>query len=62
MNRLKEIRISKGMTQTDIAEMLNVRQATVSLWESGISMPRADMLIKLAKLLNCTIDDLLSTK
>lgn len=57
MNRLKEIRISKGMTQTDIAEMLNVRQATVSLWESGISMPRADMLIKLAKLLNCTIDD-----
>ena len=56
---LKRIRKEKGMKQEFIAEQIGVRQSTVAMWETGKSMPRGETMIKLAKLLNCTIDDLL---
>ena len=59
MNRLKEFRIKKGFTQIELAQKLNVKQNTVSQWETGESLPRADKLFKLAKILNCTVDELL---
>lgn len=34
MNRIKELRKSKNMTQTDLAKLLNVKQNTISNWES----------------------------
>lgn len=62
MNKLKELRQRAGLKQTDIAHTLSVSQQAVAKWESGESMPQADKLSKLAKILNCTIDDLLSTE
>ena len=59
LNRLKEFRIKKGFTQIELAQKLNVKQNTVSQWETGESLPRADKLFKLAKILNCTVDELL---
>ena len=35
MNRLKEIRESKGMTQTQLGEVIGAKKSAVSLWESG---------------------------
>lgn len=46
-------------TQTEIAERLDVDKSTVSKWETGGSLPRAATLIKLAEVLNCTVDELL---
>ena len=57
--KLKAIRLSNKMTQDDIAEALGVSRSTVAMWETGKALPRADKLIELAKLFNCTIDDLL---
>ena len=48
------------MSQQELAQELGVDQSTVSLWESGKTMPRANLLPKVAKLLGCTVDELLA--
>lgn len=57
--RFKVLRKKANLTQAQIAEALNIGQSTVSMWESGENLPRADKLPQLARLLNCTVDDLL---
>lgn len=59
MNRIKYYREKNIFSQTDIAERVGVSQQAVAKWESGEAMPRADKLPLLAKLLNCTTDELL---
>ena len=56
---IKSIRESKNMTQLDVATILNISRTTVAMWETGESMPRAEKLIQLAELFNCTVDELL---
>ncbi len=58
MNITKK-RLSKNMTQTDLANCLNVSRTTVTMWEINKSVPNATMLKKIAKVLNCTVDELL---
>ncbi len=57
--RLKEMRLKANMTQTELSYKLNVGQNTISQWETGERTPRAEKLIQLAEVLNCTIDELL---
>lgn len=56
--RIKELREAAKLTQKATAEKMNVRQSTVSMWETGEALPRSDKLPLLAKLLGCTVDDL----
>ena len=56
----KDRRLTTKLTQEDVARHLSIRRTTVSMWETGEAMPRADMLPKIAKLYGCTIDDLYS--
>lgn len=58
-NSIQKLRIKKGVAQEYIATNMNVSVATVSRWESGEFLPRADKLLQLAKLLHCKVDDLL---
>ena len=53
-------RIEKYMTQAEIAAQIGVNQNTISQWETGERMPRAVMIIQLAKILDCTVDELLN--
>ena len=48
-----------GLTQKEVAEHVGVDQSAVSFWETGKNSPRAAILIKLSKLYNCTVDELL---
>lgn len=57
--RLKEIRIKNEITQEELSKKLDVGQNTVSQWETGERMPRADKLLQLAEILGCTVDELL---
>ena len=57
--RITELRMSKNMTQNDLAEKLNVSRTTVTMWELGKSAPNIQTLKKIAEILNCTVDDLL---
>ena len=56
---IKNIREQAGLTQVEVAKALNVSQSAVAAWETGRTLPRADKLIDIAKLLNCTIEELL---
>ena len=56
---LKKIRKDKGYTQETLAEKLNVVRQTVSKWEKGLSLPDADMLSKIANVLETDVNILL---
>lgn len=58
MKGLIKLRKQANLTQCELAEQLGVRQSTIAMWESGDSMPTADKLPRIAKILNCKIDDL----
>lgn len=56
---IKKAREKVGLTQQELANELGVVQSTVAMWETQNSLPRADKLPALAKVLGCTIDELL---
>ena len=56
---LAAARTNAGFTQTEAARRLGVDQSAVSYWESGKNIPRASMLVKLADLYCCSIDELM---
>ena len=57
-NRLKELRIKKGITQVQLANILFVRQSSISAWEQGKSNPDFENQRKLAELYGVSIDEL----
>jgi len=59
MTGIEEKRRLKGLTQKELAIKLNVDQTSISKWESCVTKPRVDKLLAMAKILECTIDDLL---
>ena len=58
--KLALLREKKGITQEQLSELLSVSRQSVSKWETDISFPETDKLIKLSKLFECSIDFLLS--
>ncbi len=59
--RIKALRKSKNLTQTALAELLEVHSSTISQLESGkVSMMSADIAIKMAKILDTTVQYLIN--
>ena len=56
---LKAMRKAKGYTQEEVAIKLNVVRQTVSKWEKGLSVPDADVLTKIADVLDTEVSVLL---
>lgn len=56
---IKAIRISKGLSQEELAIKLNIVRQTVSKWEKGLSVPDSDMLISLSEALETPVSTLL---
>ena len=59
MNRLKEIRESKGMTQTQLGEVIGAKKSAVSLWESGKRQIDNNTLKSLADFFGVSVDYIL---
>ena len=59
MNRLKELRKEKGLTQTDLAELLEVTKLTIHNWENGVSSIKSDRLKKLCEIFDVDVPYLL---
>lgn len=59
MNNIQSYRKKAGMNQSQLAGFMEVTQQAVAKWETGASLPRADLLPKLADVLGCTVDELL---
>ncbi len=56
---MKTIRKSKGLSQEELAVKLNVVRQTISKWETGLSVPDADMLISISEALETPVSTLL---
>ena len=46
---LKELRLKKGMSQTELAEKVFVSRSAVAKWENGLGLPSEDSLNRLAE-------------
>ena len=57
-NCLRRIRKEHGMSQEALAKQLDVKQSTVSQWETGARNPSLPMLLRIAEILNCSVNDL----
>lgn len=57
--RLRELRLSNELTQTELAALFNIHFMNVSRWERGETMPPVKTVIKLAGLFGVTTDYLL---
>jgi len=53
------IRKEKGITQSELAAMLNVTDRAVSKWETGRSLPDISTMLQLCEIFQVTVDDLL---
>jgi len=56
---IKTFRKERGLTQEELAIRVNVVRQTVSKWEKGLSVPDADMLQKVAEVLDVSVSQLL---
>lgn len=56
MNRIKQLREENKITQLQLAEKLNKKQQTISLYENGTNEPDLDSYIILSKLFGCSIE------
>ncbi|MGH0601509.1 helix-turn-helix domain-containing protein [Bacillus mycoides] len=57
--RLKALRLEKGMTQQQLADFLDIEKSNISRFESGKQSPSSDNRIKMAKLFNVSVDYML---
>ena len=58
-NNLIELRKKAGLTQEKIADNLGITRQAISKWESGTSLPDAEMILKLCAVLDVTPNQLL---
>lgn len=58
-NFICELRKSKGLSQTELGNKLNVTNKAVSRWETGRGLPDSSLLLPLSKELGVTVDEIL---
>jgi transcriptional regulator with XRE-family HTH domain len=59
--RLKKLRLERGLSQKEVANMVNVAQPTYWKYEHG-SVPYKNTQIQLAKVFEMTVDELINGK
>ena len=58
LNNLEEIRKSAGLTQQELSEAAEVSRKSINAIENGIYVPSTVLALKIAKTLNCNVEDL----
>lgn len=57
--RLKELRIDKGLTFDQLSKVTGLSKSALNYWENGVRIPSAQAVVTLAKFFNVTTDYLL---
>ncbi|MBO5712847.1 MAG: helix-turn-helix transcriptional regulator [Clostridia bacterium] len=57
--RFKELRLEKGVTQTEVANIVSMSKMAISHWEKGNSEPSIEQLKLLAKYFDVSVDYLI---
>ena len=58
-DKLSRLRKENNYTQEQLADVLGVSRQAISKWESNITYPETDKLVRMSKLFHCTTDYLL---
>jgi len=54
--RLKDLRLSKKMSQRDLAKEINVSQAAIARWENNLQIPNIEIACEIAVYFNVSLD------
>ena len=57
--RVKELREKAGLSMDQLATQLDIKKSRINMWENNGTVPRMDVLLKLANHFNVTTDYLL---
>ena len=58
-DNLKTLRKNKGLSQEELSIKLNVVRQTISKWETGLSVPDAEMLVTISELFETPVSEIL---
>lgn len=58
LNRLEEIRKTEAITQQQLSERAEVSRKSINAIENGVYIPSTVLALKIANILNCTVEDL----
>jgi transcriptional regulator with XRE-family HTH domain len=59
--RIRQLRLAKGLTLQQVGNTFGISRSSVAAWESGISKPDTSKLVKLAEVLDSTVEYLLDS-
>ena len=58
VNRLRELRAERDLTQAALAERVSVSRKTINTVENGVFVPSTALALKLARALGCAVEDI----
>ena len=58
LNNLEDLRKSSGLTQQELSESAEVSRKSINAIEHGIYVPSTVLALKIAKTLNCTVEEI----
>ena len=58
LNNLEGLRKSTGLTQQELSESAEVSRKSINAIENGVYVPSTVLALKIAKTLNCSVEDL----
>lgn len=56
-DKIKELRIEKGLSQAALAKSISVSQKAIDFWERNVNEPKASYIILLVNYFGITFDD-----
>lgn len=59
---IRELRIKKGLSQTELAQQIGVGQSMIGHIERGAKIPSLIVALDLAKALGCTVEEMCTDK
>jgi len=62
MRRLTELRLNRGISQSELARLLGKGRSTITEYESGKIIPDANTVRMICEILDCSADWLLEVK
>jgi len=60
--KLKKVRQNKGLSQTELADIMSVKQQRISEYERGVVTPSLERLVEIAQILDVSLDELVEFK
>jgi len=57
INNLEKLRMAAGITQQKLSESANVSRVSINAIENGVYVPSTVLALKIAKTLNCKVED-----